>query len=173
MRRTSRWARTDPHVDEAGHGGGGIVGVQGGEYQVAGEARLHGDLGGLGVADLADHDDVRVLAQDGAQAAGEGQLDFRVNLYLADPLDLVLDGVLDGDDVLLRRVEPVQGGVEGGGLAAAGGAGDEDDAAGTGQEPLHGREPRIRQPHVREVDDPLLLVQQAQDGPFAEEGGDD
>jgi hypothetical protein len=47
--------------------------VHGGEHQVAGQRRLHGDLRRLGVADLADHDLVRVVAQDGAQAAREGQ----------------------------------------------------------------------------------------------------
>ena len=39
------------------------VGVQRGEDQVAGQGGPHGQLGGLGVADLADQDDVGVLAQ--------------------------------------------------------------------------------------------------------------
>ena len=50
-----------------------VVGVHGGEHQVAGERRLHRDLGGLRVADLAHHDLVRVVAQDRAQAAREGE----------------------------------------------------------------------------------------------------
>ena len=33
---------------------------------------------------------------------GEGQVDLRVDLDLADALDLVLDRVLDGDDVDVR-----------------------------------------------------------------------
>jgi hypothetical protein len=65
-----------PHVLHADDGAGGGVGVQGGQHQVAGERRLHGDLRGLAVAHLADHDDVRVLAQDGAQGVGEGQVDL-------------------------------------------------------------------------------------------------
>jgi hypothetical protein len=44
-----------------------VVGVDGREHQVAGERRLHRQVGGLAVADLADHDDVRVLAQRRAQ----------------------------------------------------------------------------------------------------------
>ncbi len=77
-RRTRRWARIagerrgdeerlDAHVDEAGDGAGGVVGVHGGEHEVAGERGLDRDLGGLLVADLADHDDVGVLAEEGAQ----------------------------------------------------------------------------------------------------------
>src|SRR6185312_15842112 len=42
--------------------------------------------------------------------------------------DLEFDGVFDGDDVVNRVVEFVQRGVKRGGLAGAGGAGDEDQA---------------------------------------------
>jgi hypothetical protein len=35
--------------------------VDGGEHEVAGDGGLHGDLGGLAVADFADEDDVGVL----------------------------------------------------------------------------------------------------------------
>ena len=48
---------------------GGVVGVQRREDQVAGQRGLHGDLGRLAVADFADQHHVRVVAQDGAQAA--------------------------------------------------------------------------------------------------------
>jgi hypothetical protein len=120
--------RLDPHLHQAGQGAGGIVGVQGRKDHVTGQRRLHGDFGGFAVADLADHDDVRVLAQDRAQACGEGQLDLRVDLDLADAGELVFDGILDGDDVLLPVVEPGQGGVEGRGLARAGRTGNQEDA---------------------------------------------
>src|SRR5574340_1269856 len=43
------------------------------EDQVASQRRLHRNLGGFRVADLAHHDLVRVVAQDGAQAPGEGE----------------------------------------------------------------------------------------------------
>ena len=51
---------------------------------MAGQRGVDGDVGGLAVADLADHDDVRVLAQDVPQARGEGQPDLRVDLDLVD-----------------------------------------------------------------------------------------
>ena len=47
----------DAHVHEARAGAGGVVRVQRGEDEVAGERRLHRDLRGLGVADLAESDD--------------------------------------------------------------------------------------------------------------------
>src|SRR3989338_9567345 len=49
-----------------------IVGVQGREDEMAGERGLDGDVGRLAVADLADHDDVRVLAHNRAEPLGEG-----------------------------------------------------------------------------------------------------
>ena len=42
---------------------------------MAGQRRMDRDIGGLGVADLADHDHVRVLAHEGAQRVGEGEPD--------------------------------------------------------------------------------------------------
>jgi hypothetical protein len=46
---------------------GASVGMQRRQYQMAGLGGLDGDLGGFQIADLADHDDVRILAQEGAQ----------------------------------------------------------------------------------------------------------
>ena len=50
---------------------GRVVGVERREHQVAGERGLDRDLRGLEVADLADHDDVRVLAQEARSAAAK------------------------------------------------------------------------------------------------------
>ena len=69
---------------------------------MAGERGLDRDLGRLAVADLADHDDVGVLAEDRAQAAGEGQADLRLHLDLVHAGQLVLDRILDGDDLACR-----------------------------------------------------------------------
>ena len=85
-------------------------------------------LGGLVVANLAHEDDVGILAQNVAQTEGEGEADLRLNLDLADAGHLVFDGILDGDDVLVGRVDALETGVERGGLAGTGGTGDEDDA---------------------------------------------
>ena len=62
-------------------------------------AALTRDVGRLLVADLADQDDVRVLAQDRAQGPGERQPALGVDRHLVDAVDAVLDRVLDRDDV--------------------------------------------------------------------------
>ena len=56
--------RLDAHVEEASDDVDDVVGVDGGEDQVARQRRLDGDLRRLGVADFADHDLVGVVAQD-------------------------------------------------------------------------------------------------------------
>jgi hypothetical protein len=71
------------HVDD-------VVGVDGGEHQVAGQRRVDRDLRGLVVADFADHDLVGVVAQDRAQPAREGQPLLLVDRDLRDAAQLVL-----------------------------------------------------------------------------------
>ncbi|MNN45353.1 hypothetical protein D3C81_1596830 [compost metagenome] len=107
----------DAQFQQAGDGAGRVVGVQGGEHQVAGEGGLDGHLGGFQVADLADHDDVRVLPQQGAHAAGEGQVDVVLHLHLVEGRLDHLDRVFDGADVHLLGRQLFERGVEGGGLA--------------------------------------------------------
>ena len=87
------------------NGGGGRAGMKGADDQVA---RLRGGQGqahGLMVAHLAHHDDIRVLAQGASERVGEAER-VRAHPTLVDhgefALVEVLDGVLDGDDVLLR-----------------------------------------------------------------------
>ena len=134
----------DAEVDQAGDGGGGVVGVEGGEDQVAGERRLDGVLRGLVVADLADHDDVGVLAQDVAQGGREGDPDLELHLGLVEVLVDHLDRVLDRGDVDLAGADGLEGGVERGRLARAGGAGDQDDAVRAGDEVVEGVRARRR-----------------------------
>ena len=126
--------RLHPHVDEPGEAREGVVGVHGGEHEVPGEGGADRDLGRLEIADLADHDDVRVLAEDRAQGAGEGVADLGVGLDLGDVRHLVLDRVLHGDDLLDAVVDLLKARGEGRGLARAGGPGDEHDAV-VGVEP--------------------------------------
>src|SRR5689334_15599681 len=72
----------DAHLEETRDGARRVVRVQRREDEVAGERRLDRDLGRLGVADLADHDDVGVLADDRAQTAGEREADRRLHVDL-------------------------------------------------------------------------------------------
>ena len=89
---------------------------------------LDRDPGGLAVADLADHHDVGVGAQDRAERVREGQAGARVDLHLADAGEPVLDRVLDGDDVDLGPADLGERRVERRRLARAGRAGDEQRA---------------------------------------------
>jgi hypothetical protein len=91
-------------VDDAVDGLGRRVGVQGGEGEVSRLGDAQGRLDGLQVTHLADQHHVRVLPQRGAQGVGEG-VGVGVQLALVHHALLVgvqvLDGILDGDDVLV------------------------------------------------------------------------
>src|SRR5690242_757617 len=128
IERGDEVVRFDAHVDEAADDVGHVVGVDGGEDQVPGESGLDGDLGGFLVANFADHDFVGVVAQDGAQAAGESEAFFLVDGNLGDALELILDGIFDGNDLVLVAFDFVNGGIQRGGLAGSGRPGDQDHA---------------------------------------------
>jgi hypothetical protein len=64
-RRTEE-ERLDAHVDHSGEGTRRVVRVDRGEHEVARKRRVDRDLDRLLVADLTDHDDVGVLAEEGA-----------------------------------------------------------------------------------------------------------
>src|SRR5262249_4376496 len=70
------------HIGEARYRAHRVVRMQSRQHKVSGETRLDRDLRGLEVPNLADHDDVGILAQYRAQSAGEGQLDPRIDLRL-------------------------------------------------------------------------------------------
>src|SRR5258706_3963701 len=97
------------------------------EYQMSGESRANGNFGCLEVADFPDHDDIRVLAENVAQAHREGQANVRPDRNLIDALQLIFDRLFDGDDPLLHRVDGAQKGVEGRGFARAGRTGHQHD----------------------------------------------
>ena len=140
------------------------------EHQVAGERRLDGDLGGLEVAHLADHDDVGVLAQEGAQRVGEVEADVLVDLHLVDADQVVLDRILGGGDVGDDLVELGERRVEGGGLAAAGRAGDQHHAEGLVDGVLEVLQRQLLEAELGHVELQVRLVEQAQHDLLAEDG---
>ncbi len=95
-------------VDHAGEGCGGGVRVEGGEDEVAGDRGLDSGAGGVGVANLTDHDDVRVETEDGAEAVGERTAVVRINRDLRDAGDAIFDRVFEGDNLAVGRVQGVQ-----------------------------------------------------------------
>ena len=138
---------------------------------MAGERRLHRLGGGLGVADLAHHDDVRVLTQDVLERVREAGARPGIGGDLVEVLVHHLDGVLDGDHVHLGRGEGLQRGVEGGGLPAAGRTGHHHQPV-RPEEPALERLALVRQePQLGEVADQDVRVEDPHHHLVAEGGG--
>ena len=95
---------------------------------VSGQGGVKGHFGGLEVAYFAEQDDVRVLPQQGAQHAREGQADLFADQHLAGHVEVILDRVFDRDVILVRRRIVLEQRVQRRGLATAGRSGGEDDA---------------------------------------------
>ena len=122
--------------------------MQGGEDEMARLGGFEREGNGFQIAHFAHEDDVRVLTQGGAQGRAEGAR-IAPDLALVDEAAFgpvhKFDGVFDGDDVIMAvRVGVIHERGEGGGLAASGGPGDEDEPFGEeGQLPQHGRKPQF------------------------------
>ena len=97
-----------------------VVGVDGGEDEVAGERGVDGDMRSFLVSDFADEDLVRIVAQNSAQAAGEGETLFLVDRNLGDALELIFDRIFDRDDLVFVVLISLSDGVERRGLTRAG-----------------------------------------------------
>ena len=102
--------------------------MQGTYHQVSGDGRLYGDAGGLLVTDLTDHDDIRVLSQNGTQCRREGEVCLGVDLYLVDTVNIGLDRILNGDDVHVFFIQFAQCGIQRGGLSASGRSGYQNNS---------------------------------------------
>ena len=136
------------------------------------EGGANRDVGRLAIADLADHDHVGVLTNDVTQAGGKGQADLGIHVNLIDTVHLVLDGILDGDDLLVGEVDALQGRVERGGLAGTGGSGDEKNAVGQRGVILHAPEHAFVKTQAAEiVEVARRAVEQTHDDAFAIECG--
>lgn len=129
-------------VDDAVEGSGGAAGVEGGDDEVAGFCGGEGGGDAVLVAHFGDDEDVDVLAEGGAESGGEG-VGVGADLALFDEAELVFEGVFDRvfdrDDHGRAGFKDAAGhGREGGGFAAAGHAGDEDEALAGGAEVCDG-----------------------------------
>ncbi len=72
---------------------------------MTGERGLDGDLRGLEVTDLTDHDDVWILTKERAQRGCEVQADILVHLHLIDATEVELHGIFRGRQVVGDRVQ--------------------------------------------------------------------
>jgi len=140
--------------------------------EVTGEGGLDRNLCGLAVSNLADHHHVRVRTQDRAQRRGERQPRAHVDLHLVDPLEPILDRVLDGDDVDLGPADLGERSKERRRLTGTGRPCDEQRAG----RPFHDLGERL--PHRRRESEllerrrALRLVEQTHDERLALDEGD-
>src|SRR5713226_5512078 len=123
------------------------------------------------VADLSHHDGVRVLAQDVLQHLGETQSDRFADRVLVDVVQLVFHRVLDRDDVLLYVVQIIEGRVQRGGLAAAGGAADQDQSIAVAEQFLEQLQIGLPHAELLDIEDRLILVQHPQHDLFTVDAG--
>ena len=107
--------------------------MQGGDAEVAGLGKGDGVLHGLAGAHLTDKDDIRRLTQGVAQRRLEAlrvDADFPLGNDAAVVFVHVFNGVFDGDDVAMAvAVAVTDHRRQGAGLAGAGGADDDHQAA--------------------------------------------
>jgi len=114
----------------------GVVGVEGGEDEVAVREALMASLAGI---DVTESRPIMMmfggLAEHGTEGGWEGHADVNVDLDLVDAVHLYSTG--SSTVMILRSAcDVIEATVKGGGLARAGGAGDEEDAVGQGEEAL-------------------------------------
>ena len=96
--------RFDAHVGEARDGAGGVVGVQGAEHQVAGQAGTDGHFGGFEIADFSDEHDVGVVAQHRPERVRESEIYLRLDLYLRNSFKLIFYRVFYGNYLFVRGI---------------------------------------------------------------------
>ena len=138
---------------------------------MAGKGRLDADFRRFQVPHFPHQDDIRVLAQKRPEGRGEGQVDLFPDLHLVDSLQVEFHRIFGGHNIVRGFVQLADGGVEGGGFAAAGGAGDQDHAVGLVDGLFHLFQGLFLEAQLGHVQLQVGLVQQAQDYFFAEQGG--
>ena len=163
------------HVDHAGDGARGVVGVQGSEDEVAGEGSLDGDLSRLQVARFPHHDAIGILPEESAQDAGESQPDIFVHRHLDDAFEVIFHRFLGGEEFGVDGVDLAETGIKGGGFSRAGRSRDNKNSV----RPLNDLEDVgvdiVRHPEHLEIEVDGGAIEHAQHHAFAElrgQGGD-
>jgi len=128
--------------------------VQCAENKMPGQTGVRGDARSLKVANFADHDDVRRLAQDRAQSRGKGHADFRIHWHLVDAVHLIFNRLFHRDDLAVRLVDVMETGVKRRRLARASRASDKKNAIRESDQALEdllivGKKSKLRQPQLQ------------------------
>src|SRR5574341_1031403 len=72
------------------------------------------------IPDLADHDDVRILPENGPQGAAEREISLGLDTHRIEFLPCHFYGILDGCDVHVRCGQDLEGGIQGRRFSASG-----------------------------------------------------
>ena len=169
QRRADQKARHS-EIGEPGDRTGGVVRVEGREDEVSGQGRLHRHFRRFGIPDLSHHEDVRILAKHAANGGRKREADAGIHLHLAERREDQLHRILDRHDVHFGRRDVPEHRVEGRGLAAAGGTGDQKQPFPAAQ---HLAEPPflvVGQPELFERRDQGRRIEHPQHRLFAEDG---
>ena len=112
--------RCNAHIYQTDDGRSCVVGMQGRQNQVTGDSGTDTDIRRLRVTHLTDHDDIRVLTEDGSQSCCEGHTSLGIYLNLIDTVDRLLDRVLNGDNIYIGLCELTERCVQSRGLTGTG-----------------------------------------------------
>src|SRR3989344_8948358 len=94
-----------PHIDQSRDYAGGIIGVEGRKHNVTGKRGLHRELCRFFIPNLANHDNVGVLAENGTETARKSIFDLGTHLALIDTVHVVLYWIFQADNVITFAVE--------------------------------------------------------------------
>ncbi len=162
--------RFDPHIEQTRKRAGGIICMQRAEHEMAGQGGLDRDFRGFGIPDFTHHDDIGVLAQEGAQRVGKRQADIRAHQHLVDTAHLILNRLLGGQDAPVDLVDFVQEGVERGRFSRTGGTRHQDDPVGAVDVALDQLFVARRHPEIFQADELAFALQKTQADTLAVNG---
>ena len=132
------------------------------------ECGLHRELRRVRIADLADHQHIRILPQQRAQGIGETETHLVIDLKLIDAGKIELDGIFHGADVGIRLVDLLEHGIERGRFTRAGRPGYQQQAVGLLHDFLKRREHFIGEPESFQIHRDVAVIDDADDRLFAE-----
>src|SRR5215472_11433392 len=145
--------------------------MESGEHQVTGQSRLDADFRGFEVADLADQNNIGVLAEKRSERSGEVQANLLFHLHLVDSTQLKLDGIFRGHDVGVDGVQGSDGGIQGVGFPRTRRTGHQHHAVGFHDVALEFLERRRFETELGHVQAEVFLVEQSHDDLFAVQRG--
>jgi hypothetical protein len=141
--------------------------MQGRQDEMPRQACLNGNLRSLDIADLANHDDIRILSKNGPQRLGKRQVRTRIDLNLPYSGKFVLDGILDCHYVQCLRIESSYRRIQRRRFAGSGRASDKDDPMRLMHKAINSlsdRKIHTKRPKIQLL---RILVQQAKHHPLA------